>query len=659
MFTLNLPSLGVTAIFDKRWRVLEECEASEDGVVFEEQEISNEDIVDFILFFYSMWTYLRVKVKHLNQNLLPDEPYEVNFQLPEGIGFDNEHSHTVSARPFGKQISYDDGAAFWTVDGMVELFEHLAILTGLEAPLVFGALHKNYAKEICVYLKASLTGECVKWSTNDKHWVEHTSKPEGKPLRTNVGITSYITEEGFWPDAGTLDLGIDLLSRVISGNYPQELLITVDESIFHNRPSPSNPVEESFAISSNGHRLLYFLNTTRQEQTPVEEPTLADIADVPASEIPMISFGLRGADTELFTGGFYSITGGTGTYSMFDITRTLSNWVSDYLDWGATHDDATVGPKAFAEYQASVSRPRVQSEPAKVSSVIPLQYTEGIATYAYSDVGWAPVYGSEKLYTNELRTPNGGTLYFVDKDVDMTTSAWERLFSFFIDNFLGCYPGLAAVKYANNEPPEEDSAFTGELTVADPKTMTAIFYTGGKWSLQEVDKYTASDTVTEFGHILSITGEGSISSRMLAELLAGAYKPFKELCHIRNEKREELCANSIFGSYEVLHQCLPENAYNTKPAIRTGFISDIDSPIVAYDGNIRLSHTAHGWHVNNIARDKTSKVSPSCGDYRVGYESGMVQWDDGVVKLLRDFLSLVADLKDEDIRVAREIEAAE
>lgn len=656
MFTVNLPSVGICMCFDgDSWSVTEALQGDE-SIELSAATIPNASIAKFITYFRTMWGVACIKAK-ANPRVLDTEMPEFDEVHHKFWGFDKDHAHVVAALPFGKYLSYDDGEAEYTTDDILLLFYQCIAWTGRQNPQIIGAICNNYVPVYKVYLKANITDECVVYSSETEKWAVCSEKPEGTAVQTNVGTTAYIPEGEWKIPPQLVPLGFDLLADTVTGNYSTSLLATLPEELFA-RPVPANEFEQAFDLSTNAHRLLYYLNANPKMPEPVN--ATAPVV-VERGKLPSVAFLTSGGAAPaagahpISCGGAVLIEGGHGVYAVYDIVNWLKRSTQDYLRFVERFDDSSISKSALNVFYERFGTYRTLKSPEVTSPTVPLQVTKALERWAWSDAGWSPIYGSDATYPDEISgVLDDLSAHYVDKDVDMNEDGWYRLLLQFLDTFMLPVSGLAALYYRTAEVPDNDEDGAAELSVVDPKTMTAAVYKNNGWSLTQVSSYNASTTKDSFGMYISCTGAPSISGSGFAKILSGLADAYKQLCTIRNERRDELCKATLFGDYDTLHICVPESSYNQRPHISTGVISDIDSPVILYDGKTRICHTKRGWAVNNIAGDKQKTVG-SAGDYTIGYEPGNVEWGAESEQFVVDFINLVADYSDEDIRVAREL----
>lgn len=647
MFIVNLPSLNICMEFDgDQWRVSDAVQG-DDTVELSVVTVPNKSFARFIVYFRTMWTIACIKAKQ-SERVIPLPTPAVGEIDMSFWGFDKEHANLVGAMPFGNPMSYDDGAREYSLEDVLQLFYQCVAWCGNENQYIIGAMQHNYVKVLKLFLKADVTGQCVVLSSDTRRWELTKEEPVGKRVRTKVGISAYIPEEGFEVDAGMLLIGYDLLSNEMTGAFSIALISELPDSVF-TKPLVSNVYEEAFDLSTNAMRLLYYLNANpavpKEKREESQQPG-------ERGELPSATFSVADG-TSISCGGSVLVGGGHGTFGVYDVARWLKSACHSYASFASKFDDEVISRNALNVFEEQFGRYRAGDTPSKADVHLPLQAVNGLERWAWSDSGWAQMYGSDATYQDEIVSVVGDiAIHYVDKDVDMTTASWERLLLNTLNSFFLPIRGLAALYYRTAENPDADDETTAVLTIVDPKTMHQVTWSNNTWQVDAIDSYSGEGTTDEFGMLIHCDGTSQVSGRLLAKMLNRMWEEYTALCLKRYDQREELSAQMVYGDYETLKVCVPPSAYNIKPNIRTGFISDIDSPIILYDGKTRICHTERGWAVNNIAGDKTKRVG-DIGQYTVGYEPGNVEWGTDFELFIRDLISLVADYTDEVIQAAR------
>lgn len=648
MIEFRLPSCGISISFNGIWSV-SKCTEGVDEVLLTEEEISNRDIAAFVSFFPSMWSSACKSATKVNAALLPDAPYNMPFTFPDGLSWTGCYTHVPATRAYGLSMSYADGSNVWTVDGVVELFQYMALRAedSGAARLIMGALHHNYKAPHFFYMKANKTGQCVKFNYDTKLWEIHYGEPEGIPTVSTVGVTSYISEGDIEPSQSDVNVGMDLLVRAVNLSYSTELLADAPEEIFLYEED-GTPMSAALPPFTNANRLLYFLNADyKLSEKKVEELVMEK------AELPMVSY-VASADggIEIATGGRFNLEGGIGNYELYDIVKWLDHEVDRYFDFAARYADATVPHLALQQYDEMFSTPRIDTAPSKPYSKLPVQIDIAPNVYGFDGVRWFLLRGSQVPNTELYRG-----FRYIDKRVDMTTRDWETLLGTFLDAFVAPQPGLAQLYYMRHDLPAANDAFSGLLSIVDVKTLLGIRFDGSSWTTQENAGYSTDCVMTDFGIAVECSGSGSISSKSLASVLVEVGKQFSNLLEKKYEMREELAAGTAFGTYDLLHSCIPQAMMTMKTSIQRGLVSEITSPVILYYDKDRIVYTPRGWFLSPTNHDKSKKAG-TVGDFEVRFDLGTVTWDRDLATFIRDFLNVTTDYTNPAAICARELENA-
>lgn len=649
MLTLNLPSCGIRIKFDKMWSVTKLTEGK-DEVLFRDGEYPNHQLAAFITFFPSMWGVATALANKVNLKLEPDAPYNFPFELPAGMSWSTMYAHVPATRPYGRTLSYNDGYNDWTMDGVLSLFQYMSLQAedSEAARYIMGALHQKYTADHFFYLAAAKTGHCVRCDLSSMKWEAYDGTPEGLPTVSTVGITTYITEGDKAPDLSQLIIGVNLLVSCVGIDYSTEMLRDAPEALFQGVPF-STDMEQALPLTTNANRLFYMLNTDRD--IPVQEeqaPTLekAELPTVKWERVPT-----NGVPIE--TGGGLLVDGGNGEYEMYDVVRWLNDAYEAYATYASQFDNSHLSKLAMQQFLEKFGNVRADVSPSKPSTSIPLQLEAGPVTYAWDDALWYPILGSQRLYPEQY-----DSFRYVDKKVTMSTAMWTQLLKTLLDQFNGPCPGLAALYYMTADLPDEESAYEGEARIVDHWRMQEAIFHKGEWHIREATPYTNEALMTDTGLAIEVTGTGSISSKELVQMLIGAHAQAMQLLENRFEVIDDMCAETAFGTYQLLHECMPAAMLDIRQAPMSGVIGDIVSPVVLYKDKQRLSNTATGWHFNSVAHDRTKKLG-KVGDYTIGYEPGIFPWDRDVAKVIKDALELTLDYNSPAVVAAIELENAQ
>lgn len=649
MLTLNLPSAGICIKFDKMWSVTRLTEGK-DEVLFTEGEYSNHRIASFLTFFPSMWAVACSLATKQNPKLLEDTVYGLPFTLPAGMSWLDDCVHVPATRPFGLTLSYNDGYNTWTLDGILAAFEYMVQQApdGDLANYIIGALHQKYEEDHFFYLVAAKTGHCVRCDLSTMKWEAYEGTPEGTPLVSSVGITTYITEGDKAPDLSQLIIGVNLLTSSVAIDYSVDLLRDIPEEMFQGLPF-STELEQALPLTTNRNRLFFLLNTDRDVPPPREEaePVLekARLPNIMWQSIPTVG-------TRLLTGGAVVVEGGNGEYEMYDVVKWLSDAYDSYANFAAGFDNSHLSKLAIQQFQEKFGTTRVDVAPSKLSTTVPLQLETGPVTYGWDDARWFPIMGSQRLNPEEY-----DSFRYIDMQVTMTTALWIQLIKTLIEQFYGPVPGLDALYYLNEDVPDEGSAYDGTLRLVDHWRMAEYSYSKGQWSKREATPYSSEAAVTRTGLVIDVSGVGSISSKELATMLVELHKNAAQLLEERFEVIDDLCKDTAFGTYELLHTCMPAEMSVLRSVPAYGQFDRIVSPIVLYKDRQRYSNTPAGWHVNNVAHDRAKKVGEA-GGYQVAYEPGTFAWD-AISQVIQDFLELTLDFESPAVIAALELEHAQ
>ena len=649
MLTINLPSAGIRIKFDKMWSVARLADGI-DEVIFQEGEYLNSQIASFVTFFPSMWSVARYLAKKENPRLIPDGPYAYPFTFPDGMAWSDMYAHVPSTRPYGRVLSYNDGYNDWTTTGILCLFEYMVgqAEDSEAGSIILGALHRNYVVDHFFYLAAAKTGHCVRCDLSTMKWEAYEGTPEGMPSVSSVGITSYITEGDKAPALPQLIIGVNLLTSSVAIDYSVDLLKDVPEAMFQGLPFASE-LEQALPLTTNRNRLFYLLNTDRDvpEAQSAPEPTLEK------AELPSIKWqSIPTNGTRLLTGGAVLVEGGNGEYEMYDVVKWLSDAYDAYGLFASRFEDSHLSKLAKQQFEEKFGTTRVDVSPSKLSTSVPLQLAIGPITYGWDDARWFPIMGSQRLNPEEY-----DSFRYINMRVTMSTAVWLQLIKTLIDQFCGPMPGLDALYYLNEDVPDEGSAYDGELRLVDHWCMQEFCYAKGKWSHREATPYSSEALLTETGIAIDVSGVGSISSKELASLLVSVHTNVTKLLEDRFGVIDDLCKDTAFGTYELLHQCMPADMFSLRAIPASGLVGNIVSPIVLYKDNQRLSNTSTGWHINNVAHDRAKKAGKA-GDYQVAYETGTFAWD-GIATVIKDFLELTLDYSAPAVVAAIELEHAQ
>ncbi len=650
MLILYLPSAGVKVEFRNGWQVTQATQGA-DGINFQPGRYPNEQLAKFITFFPSMWYVVKSMEKQCNDLLEEDAPAELPFELPIGLHWDLTGDHVPSTRPFGREFSYDDGASDWSLDSMLALFESLYTAMGGPAPsYLIGALHKKFRKRRFYYLCAAKTGHCVRYDLDRKAWEEYSGEPDGTATVSRVGVTSYISDGDKEPDESAIILGIDLLTRVVGVDYSTDLIADVPEDVFRSAPF-GTPIEMALPMTTNRNRLFYFLNADYKLVTPKasKEVLVKKVAPPTVTWHPSADTG-----TPLALGGSFTLEGEAGTFELYDVVCWLNSQLDSYQDYADGFDASRIPKLAMDEFFAKFSQVRADVAPSHMDSRLPIQLVIDPVTYAWDGVRWFPMMGSQPRNPEEY---NG--FWYIHKSVDMALPEWSTLLQTCIDTFIPASNGLAALYYRTEEMPEEPDAFEGDMYITDPRTMQcAHIYNGALVGIYTTQQYSSEHIETNVGLLVECSGQGYVSSKTLAFAMCEAFGAAQQLLGVRYERRDALCAETAFGTYELLHQCMPAAMFSIHPQVNSGAMGDIDAPIVLYQGKQRISHTTRGWYSNNVTRDRAKKIG-TVGVYQMAYEPGTMPWTNAIATLFKDVLELAIDYNSPAVVAALELEHAQ
>ncbi len=650
MLLMYLPSAGVQIEFKNGWRVTPAAQGA-DSVSFTPGEYPNDQLAKFITFFPSMWSSVKAQEKQGNEMLIALKPAHLAFSLPAGFHWDLSGQHVPAARPFGLEFSYDDGISSWSLEDMLSLFQMLASAAPEDRESwVMGALHKNFKKRRFYYLQAMKTGHCVRFDLDKKVWEEFRGEVEGEATVSSVGVTSYINDGDTEPNASDIITGMDLLTRAVSVDYSTDLIADVPEDVFERVPFNTS-IEQAIPMVTDVNKLFYFLNADYTANAPTEKREVP----VEKAPLPVVSWhSSPDAGTPLVTGGSFTLEGGAGTYEMYDVVRWLDAQLEAYQAYAAEFDESKLPVMAVNEFVAKFCQVRVDVAPSRMDTHLPIQLVLEPTVYAWDSVRWFTLLGSQPVNPEAYKD-----FRFIHKTVDVSPAEWTTLLQTCIDTFMGPTKGLAALYYRTAELPEEADAFDGELCITDPRTMLGVRFNGAKLVEEgPVEQYSSEHVSTNVGLVIEYTGQGSVSSSTLADIIAQAYEASMWLLNERFSRINDLCAETAFGTYELLHQCMPAAMFSVRPQVNSGAMGDIDAPIVLYKDKQRISHTTKGWYYNNVAHDRTKKAG-AAGEYKVAYERGTMPWDEAVATLFKDVLELTLDYDDPAVVASLELEHAQ
>lgn len=646
MFIINLPSLNLCLEFDGDQWLVNEATPGDDTVALAASVLDHQSIASFIMNFRFMWTLACIRAKE-NDKVLPMALPEVAPVDMSFWGFDRDHSILVAGRPFGNVMSYDPGESEYTTESLLNLFYQCIVWAGKEHPHIIGAINHNYVKVSKVYLKANITGQCVVFSSDTKKWETTTEQPVGERLRTNVGISAYISDGGYDIDESVLPIGYGLLADEVTGVFSVMLIADLPEATF-NKPEETNKYERMFELNTNAMRLLYYLNANPTVPVVKEETPVV----IERGVLPTVTFSIADG-TPVPCGGSFAISGGHGTFSVYDVVKWLKSSCDKYAAFASKFDDAVISKNAFNVFNEQFGAYRTVDAHVRADMALPLQMTSDMERWLWSDSGWTQMYGSDATYADEVVAVIGElSAHYVDKDVDMTEAAWGRLLLSTLASFMLPVKGLAALYYRTAENPDADDETDAVLTIIDPKTLTKVTWSDNAWNVEDCGSFHQEGTTDDFGMLITCSNASNVSGRMLAKLLPQILERHYHLRQIRADRREELAGQMVYGDYETLKVCVPESAYVTTQNISTGFVSGVDSPVVLYDGKTRICHTTRGWAVNNIAADKTKKVG-KVGRYDIGFEAGNVEWGTDSEKFICELIALTADYTDDVTQASR------
>lgn len=627
MIELHFPTSGLCLRYTGVWNIVNESGYT-GPTVTATAPMKSRELVGAMLTLRSMFSIAEWKS---NQKPSPP-PSEFSKSMPDWMGFGLEHKNRYPSPVNGSWFSYDDV----DVDNPVEAIQSMLLLATPEVSPLFAL-----PKTLLVAKAASLPLEAYDEDGN----VVEAINPAWEEHATPYGFTYYTDGP---VDASRLAQIVCVLVNKVCSVYPTSMLAGVHESVFKAHPESEVP----FDFSSNKTRLFYYLNVPEEFATPDVTPTVEEkeavVEQIIAQDIVMnLSDG-----TPIECGGAVRVTNYCG-----DMASFLKSGVRAYTEFTSNFKGKRLSKYALDFYNELFSGDMDCGSGAPDSSV-KLQVSCEHGDYVWTGAAFRKMYGSEHAHSKELRISKAIAIRYEDANVSLTDAYAEQLLASLLTHFYPVNEGTAQVYYATHELPDEYARYTGDITIADPRTMHVCKYHGdGIWECSKVEKYAPGVSNRRTGLVVAVDGDGWLKSREYATILATAVAAAEKLARVRYEMREDISKQSIFGSYDVLHTCSIESSYigDQWAEIHSDYTT-CDVVVKTKGGAFLYNNGVWSLVPGYSNRELTSRLPVKAGT--VCYMQGSTDFTKEVAEVISEFIATFIDTSKPEVQVSLELESA-